>query len=519
MDSSMVKIRDRIFVFMCLCMPFLCTPKILNMNFLGGPIGKQLILYPILLFFLYTVYVTINKKNIFISTVIFKRYLSVYIVTLLVSAIIGIFIFPYYDVIFNGPVDQIEKLAKLMDVLQNHHIAYDQNLLIGFWLIGRSIKVVFFQFLYTFFFSYLIYCWYKNNYKKALDIILKSIKVISSFAILYAAIQIFYYTGFELARNILVVINPIVHDIEVGMGWWPPLLWSPARLRAFFPEPSYLGMYIAFALPFLWMDFLRTTRWFSLFLIAMLEIICFLTYSKTAVMLNLGESVLFFCLCMVCKNKDYFKKNVILVLTFLLAFSASGLIGSQFTNSSIKSVKSADYMTQYLESNVSGVTKKESGSNGARFSVIKSELRIWEKYPILGVGAGKRDCYIGDFLTDEEKKNAELANCLKYQEKLGLLKSGFPTPCEYSTDLAELGIVGTLVKLFPFIMLFGGFFKYRKRIFSSSDKLDFITVVIAMIGCVVNGFSNQLTVIYTTWILLGLAFAMLRSIWKQKDEN
>ena len=519
MDSSMVKIRDRIFVFMCLCMPFLCTPKILNMNFLGGPIGKQLILYPILLLFLYTVYVTINKKNIFISTIIFKRYLSVYIVTLLVSAIIGIFIFPYYDVIFNGPVDQIEKLAKLMDVLQNHHIAYDKNLLIGFGLIGRSIKVVFFQFLYTFFFSYLIYCWYKNNYKKALDIILKSIKVISSFAILYAAIQIFYYTGFELARNILVIINPIVHDIEVGMGWYPPLLWSPARLRSFFPEPSYLGMYIAFALPFLWMDFLRTTRWFSLFLIAMLEIICFLTYSKTAVMLNLGESVLFFCLCMVCKNKDSFKKNVILVLTFLLAFSASGLIGSQFTNSSIKSVKSADYMTQYLESNVSGVTKKESGSNGARFSVIKSELRIWEKYPILGVGAGKRDCYIGDFLTDEEKKNAELANCLKYQEKLGLLKSGFPTPCEYSTDLAELGIVGTLVKLFPFIMLFGGFFKYRKRIFSSSDKLDFITVVIAMIGCVVNGFSNQMTVIYTTWILLGLAFSMLRSIWKQKDEN
>lgn len=519
MEESMVKMRDRIFIFICLCMPFLCTPKILNMDFIGGPVGRQLILYPILFLFIYTVYAIINRKYTFISIVAFKRYLAVFVVTLLFSAIMGIIIFPYYEIVFNGPPTQIEKLANLMNILQNHHITYNRNQLMGLWLIGRSIKVVFFQFLYTFFCSYLIYCWYNNNYKKALDIILKSIKVVSSFAILYATIQIFYYTGFEWARNILVVTNPIVHDIEVGMGWWPPLLWSPARLRSFFPEPSYLGMYIAFALPFLWMDFLRTTRRFSLFLIAMLEIICFLTYSKTAVMLNLGEGVLFFCLCMVCKNKYYLKKNVILVLTFLLAFGASGLIGSQFTNSSIKSVKSADYMTQYLESNVSGVTKEESGSNGARFSVIKSELRIWEKYPILGVGAGKRDCYIGDFLTDEEKKNAELDNCLKYQEKLGLLKSGFPTPCEYSTDLAELGIVGTLVKLFPFIMLFGGFFKYRKRIFSSSDKLDFITVMIAMIGCVINGFSNQLTVIYTTWILLGLAFDMLRSIWKQKDEN
>lgn len=515
----MVKIRDRIFFFMCLCMPFLCTPKVLNMNFLGGPVGKQLILYPILLLFFYTMYVTINRKNVFISTILFKRYLVVYIATLLVSAIIGIVVFPYYDVVFNGPINQIEKMPKLMDILQSYHINYNQNLLMGLLLIGRSIKAVFFQFLYTFFFSYLIYCWYQNDYKKALDIIRKSIKIISFFTILYAAVQIFYYMGFEWARNILVVTNPIVHDIEVGMGWWPPLLWSPARLRSFFPEPSYLGMYIAFALPFLWVDFLRTTRRYSLFLITPLEIMCFLTYSKTAVMLSLGEAILFFCLCILCKNKDYFKKNVILALVFILAFGASGVIGSQFTNSSIKSTKSTDYMTHYLESNVSGVTKEESGSNGARFSIIKSELRIWKKYPILGVGAGKRDCYIGDFLTDQEKKNDELANCLKYQEKLGLLKSGFPTPCEYSTDLAELGIVGTLVKLFPFIILFGGFFKYRKKIFSSSDRLDFIIVMVAIVGCVINGFSNQLTVIYTTWILLGLAFAMLRSIWEQKNEN
>lgn len=46
----MVKMRDRIFIFICLCMPFLCTPKILNMDFIGGPVGRQLILYPILFF-------------------------------------------------------------------------------------------------------------------------------------------------------------------------------------------------------------------------------------------------------------------------------------------------------------------------------------------------------------------------------------------------------------------------------------------------------------------------------------
>lgn len=104
----------------------------------------------------------------------------------------------------------------------------------GIWLVGKSIKAVFFQCLYTFFFSYLIYCWYQNDYKQALAIILKSIKIISPLAILYSGIQIFYYMGYEWAYNILIITNPIVHDIKVGMGWWPPLLWSPARLRSFF---------------------------------------------------------------------------------------------------------------------------------------------------------------------------------------------------------------------------------------------------------------------------------------------
>lgn len=457
MEESVIKVRDRIFILLCLCIPFVWTPKILNMDFIGGPVGKELIFYPILLLFVYTFYITVTKGCIFASTTVFKRFVITYTVILLISAVWGMIIFPYYDTIFFGPVAQIDRLNNLMNIFQKYHIPYNQNQLMGIWLVGKSIKAVFFQCLYTFFFSYLIYCWYQNDYKQALAIILKSIKIISPLAILYSGIQIFYYMGYEWAYNILIITNPIVHDIKVGMGWWPPLLWSPARLRSFFPEPSYLGMYIAFALPFLWGDFIKKTRWSSLFVIVFLEIICFLTYSKTAVMLNLGEAILFFCLCIFCKDKKVLKKNVILALAFLFAFGVSSLLGSQFTNASIKSVKGSEYVAQYLENNVSGVTKAESGSNSARFSVIKSELRIWEKHPIFGVGIGKRDCYIGDFLTAQEKKNDELANCLRYQEKLGLLKSGFPNPCEYSTDLAELGIAGTLTKVFPFFILFLAF--------------------------------------------------------------
>ena len=106
----MVKMRDRIFIFICLCMPFLCTPKILNMDFIGGPVGRQLILYPILFLFIYTVYAIINRKYTFISIVAFKRYLAVFVVTLLFSAIMGIIIFPYYEIVFNGSVKILSQI-------------------------------------------------------------------------------------------------------------------------------------------------------------------------------------------------------------------------------------------------------------------------------------------------------------------------------------------------------------------------------------------------------------------------
>lgn len=245
--------------------------------------------------------------------------------------------------------------------------------------------------------------------------------------------------------------------------------------------------------------------------------------------------------------------SIIFILVFFGAFGTSTLIGERFQNSSIQpeiivtdekkveedtntaiineksgidknsitssvGVAEIEYTKKYLDSNVKGAINVDSGSNSARFAVIKSELRIWENYPLVGVGVAHRQCYIADFLSSQEKEIGEIANCIQYQQKLGILKSGFPSPCEYSADLAELGIVGTMLKLLPFILLFVILGKYHNSIRKSSDNLLFIMVIVAMAGCLANGFSNHLTVIYTTWILLGIIFAMLCAVWEKKHE-
>ena len=46
--------RNRLFLFICICLPFLFIPKVLQLNFIGGPIGSEMIVYPIIMSYVYT---------------------------------------------------------------------------------------------------------------------------------------------------------------------------------------------------------------------------------------------------------------------------------------------------------------------------------------------------------------------------------------------------------------------------------------------------------------------------------
>lgn len=76
--------------------------------------------------------------------------------------------------------------------------------------------------------------------------------VIASVTLLciYSTIELFYLAGFVFARDILSIINPMIHPIASEHGWWPPILWN-GQLRSMFSEPSRMGNYLAFAMPFL----------------------------------------------------------------------------------------------------------------------------------------------------------------------------------------------------------------------------------------------------------------------------
>ena len=234
-------------------------PKPVQLNFLGGPVGSELVIYPLIAAFAYTFYCQYKYKNVFVDTKPFLQYILAFISIMLLSTIVGLFNYPYYDLVLNGPVNQIEKLPKVLAFCHAHGVDVDSKLLMQAWIIARQLKSVLMEAFWCFGGAYVIYCWYKDDWQQAVDILIKSL--IASFAVLflYAVVEVAYLGGNLTSRNILAAINPYIHTIVTNHGWWPPLLWK-GQLRLVFPEPSHVGNFIAIGLPVIWYKYFNNNE-------------------------------------------------------------------------------------------------------------------------------------------------------------------------------------------------------------------------------------------------------------------
>ena len=107
------KYKDKIFFIVCITLIFNFIPESIQMNFLGGPVGSKLVFYPLLIGMLYTLCCSWKYKNS-PNIGLFTKYIFLYIGVNLVSLLLGLYIYPYWDLVLNGPVEQIEKLPKIL---------------------------------------------------------------------------------------------------------------------------------------------------------------------------------------------------------------------------------------------------------------------------------------------------------------------------------------------------------------------------------------------------------------------
>lgn len=492
-----------------------CTiPSCIRLNLLAGPMADKLSVYPIIVGAVYTFYMKRHSISDFKDRIFF-RYCCLYILIVGISIIVGAFSFPYFNTILSGPSGQIDKFPYVYDKLSNLGVPITKIGLLRGWVIARLTKVYLIQFIWTFCVSFMIYFWYKDNHDRGIRII--KIGVWASMIIIcaYGILELFYLANNNIAKNILVQLNPIIHSVKENNTWWPPLLWGN-QMRSVFAEPSYFSMYMVFAFPWLWehlFDSEAHKKW--LFLCWVLNFVgmffMFLTKARTANVLMLGEIGLLVILTLL-YMPDKKKQLLGVVCCCIVAFSAS-LEFINYTNVVSKGIKATDY----FEENIASLANIDKRSNRSRYTIMLTDFRIGLNHPLLGVGTGLRNAYIPDYLPEKDQLSDETKMWVHNQEKNGIFKSGFPSLGEYTSRFAETGALGLIVFLIPPIYLSKRIIQnIRKKSKSKKSCISEASFLISFLGIMASGIGNSLNITYAYWIMLGLGFAICQN---HKDVN
>lgn len=566
MRNAFINIKEEqtiniIYLFLIILLPFNLIPQNMQINFLGSVLGNKWCFYPVIFIFIYIINKYYKNQSVFINANKFCKILLVYLFVLLVSLIIGLYNYPYYDLVIHAPIKQIEKLPRVLDVLQSLNINVDENLLTYFWIIARVIKDMVLEVLFTFGVTYMIYSCYYTSWVEGFKILIKGLIISLSIIFFYNIIELFFLAGNITAKDILEIVNPYLHAVKLNGNWHPPLFWKN-QMRSIFPEPSHYGIYIAFSMPFMWYLFIVSNKKIikiMLFFAIMFFTFClFLTQARTAVVLFLGEIFLLAILTVLVKVKRY---NIVMIFACsMLAFWLSNIfiysyiqpnkiinISVKISNNNIKknintqnertrtdnnyksigdktknkkqitlnneenkqiTIKS-NQLAEYFEKNLFSLGNFTQRSNDARYSIMIADFKIGLDHPLIGVGSGLRNAYIPDYLPEMAKDNGEVKMWIKNQKEKGILRSGFPKLGEYTSRFAETGISGLILFLVPpFILLRKLYFKITDKNMSVDNKLPYLFFTISLIGIMASGLGDNLNITYCYWVLLGLGYAM-----------
>lgn len=521
-------IRNVLFFLIIFCSIFNQIPYAINLptNILGWAFDK-LSTYPILIALIYTLYCQYKYKNVIVNFKYFKKYIFIYFLFAILSLLIGLYKYPYFDLILNSSESQIGKLEIIIQLFNSYDIEINKKLLLQSYLFIRTIKGIFFEIIFSFGFAYIIYCWYYEDWKEAFKIFLKA--TIFSFVVIVfiGSIDAFYLSGSIDAKNILEFITPYLHYINRDYGWWPPLLWKN-QLRSVFSEPSYFGIWMSIAFPFLCYKIIKNdstktkiTYYFFLFIVLFLY---FLTQARTGLALLIIELILLGIFSFYLKKYDIdiLKNFIIIIFCALVAFTFSSnfifynnlsinATASTDTNVLTNNAASADTnlltpntmsINKYLENNFISIFNLSSRSNSPRLSLIFANIKIGIENPLFGVGKYLVSGYMPERLPYFSKDNAEVKSWIDAINKKGIIKQGFPSFCQFTYIFAESGIIGFIIYFLPILLLI------KKIIKEYIKHLEYVVLLIAILGFLLTGFSNLFYQNYYYWIILGLGYIM-----------
>lgn len=237
------------------------------------------------------------------------------------------------------------------------------------------------------------------------------------------------------------------------------------------------------------------------------SMIIFLAQARTASAMFFGMSALYVLLLCYLYKKDYWKNFAKIIIVSVLAFVVSLTFINNFINKPVttKTVNNIKVETKsrlqggmqvadnYISKNFTSLASDNQRSNGARYALIKSNLRIGMDNIFFGVGKGLTGAYVSANFTEKEKQNKEVKMWVTNQKKEGVLRYGLGAMNEYVGRFAETGIIGLIAFLCPFFYILYKLFKTLKPS-SNIIQIKILLLLTSLVGVMVAGMNGSLNI-------------------------
>lgn len=318
----------------------------------------------------------------------------------------------------------------------------------------------------------------------------------------YSVLEILQVYGIMNVENILKNISYYIHYLTRGELYGD-------RIRSITGEASFLGMYIAFAYPWI-VSYLFTEKKYTKKIIYALVVIymlllVYLTKSRSAYAVVMGEMALILFGVLIFDKKK-FNKVLVVIVTICCVASISSF---NKLNSYIVSLKQENNPVQEevvdngynIDMSVGDVVQslnsKTNHSNIARLGLQKSALNMGKANPIIGVGLGQFGFYADEYIEDEARVSFEVQRWTNPEE----VDFWPPAFALIPRIIGEQGFIGAAIFIaFLATTMIKFLIKYAKE---KENTLEIFTMV-SIVGVLVSTFNADTYGLPQLWILLGL---------------
>ncbi len=231
-----------------------------------------------------------------------------------------------------------------------------------------------------------------------------------------------------------------------------------------------------------------------------------MTKARTAVALYFGIMGLLFLGVVYIHKRNLIKKFFIICGITILSLGMSIGFINMTTQNDMGTQETT--MTSYMDDNVLSLESTNKRSNGARYALICANAKTGIEHPILGVGGVLTSAYTVHNFNEADLANKEVSMWVKNFQEQGTLRYSLDSMNEYVSLFANYGSVGLVLFLVPAMYALFGLFK-RIRLAQGDEVIKIYTILLSLIGTLVAGCNGSLTLLYTYWVVLAFAYAIL----------